>query len=283
MNRREKMANIIPMAGSGRRFQDDGYLLPKPLIPVSGKPMIIQAIQRMPKSDKWIFIVRKEHIDKYRIDELIKKEISGAIIVPVEKDTGGQACTCMLAEPYIDKKEEVLIAACDNAYLYDKEKYNELKKDKNIDSIIFTFTQHITLKEKPNARGWCVLGKDGITVRDVSVKKPISNNPFYDHAVVATFFFRTAKDFFDAVRMMIKEDYRINNEFYVDAVPIFMNKLGKKSVIFDIDYYLDWGYPESLYQYQEIEYLFKYAKIYGTLDAKKKSELKKYFSRIDRS
>ena len=95
------MANIIPMAGLGSRFYEQGYQLPKPLIPVSEKPMIVRVIESLPKSDKWIFIMRKEHIDKYKIDCLLKKKISNAIIISVDKTTEGQASTCMLAMPYL--------------------------------------------------------------------------------------------------------------------------------------------------------------------------------------
>lgn len=34
------MRIIIPAAGDGKRFREAGYLMPKPLIPVCGKPMI---------------------------------------------------------------------------------------------------------------------------------------------------------------------------------------------------------------------------------------------------
>ena len=34
---------IIPMAGLGQRFINEGYSLTKPLIPVSGDPMVIKA------------------------------------------------------------------------------------------------------------------------------------------------------------------------------------------------------------------------------------------------
>lgn len=248
------MANIIPMAGEGSRFTNEGYALPKPLIPVSGIPMVIKAIRDMPPSDKWIFMVRQEHIDDYKIDELLKTEVKNAIIVPVKKTTQGQACTCMLAEGYLDDEEPVFIAACDNGYVYDKEKYQNLKKVDSVDSIIWTFTQKETLIRNPNAWGWCKLGDDNLTVQDMSVKIPVSDDPYYDHAVVATFFFKRKRDFKQAVNLMIKENYRINNEFYVDAVPIFMNKLGKRTVIFDVDMYLGWGTPKDLYDYQKIEY-----------------------------
>ena len=241
------------MAGLGSRFSDEGYKIPKPLIPVSNKPMIIKVIEALPKSDKWIFIVRKEHIDEHKIDEIIKKEIPNAIIVSVEKTTEGQACTCLLAEPYLDQDEPILIAACDNSSIYNKEKYEKLCNNEDIDSIIWTFTKSEKLNIKPEAYGWCKLRDDNLTIENMSVKKSISTNPFNDHAIVATFFFKKARDFIDATKLMIKENYRINNEFYVDAIPIFLNKLGKRSVIFDIDLHICWGTPEDLQNYEKIE------------------------------
>lgn len=245
------------MAGIGSRFSEAGYILPKPLIPVSGVPMIIKAIRDMPKSDKWIFLVRKEHVDNYQIDALIKTEIPNAIIIIVEKTTEGQACTCMLAQPYLDPNEPVFIAACDNGYVYDKEKYERLCNDPTVDGVFWTFTQRETLKRNPTAWGWCAIENDGTTIKDMSVKIPISQDPYNDHAIVATFLFKKAKDFIDAVNLMIKENYRIKNEFYVDAVPIFMKKLGKKCAIFDVDYYFGWGTPKDLYDYQKLEYFCK--------------------------
>lgn len=248
------MVNIIPMAGEGSRFSKGGYTLPKALIPVSGIPMVIKAIRSMPKSDKWIFIVRKEHIDDYKIDILIKNEIKDAIIISVDKTTEGQACTCMLAKPYLNPEEPLFIAACDNAFVYDNKKYEKLTKDNTVDSIVWTFTKTESLRQRPKSWGWCVINKDGLTIDDMSVKVPISDNPYEDHAVVATFYFKKAQNFIEAVDLMIKENYRINNEFYVDAVPIFLKKIGQRSVIFDVDLYIGWGTPDDLYSYQRIEY-----------------------------
>lgn len=254
------MANIIPMAGIGSRFAEAGYLLPKSLVSVSGKPMILNVIKSMPASDKWIFLVRKEHIDNYNINNLIKSKIPNAIIIPIEKTTEGQASTCMLAMPYCDSNEELFIAACDNSFVYDKEKYQKLKNNPEIDAIVWTFTKDELLINHPKSWGWVKLEDDGKTIADMSVKVPVSDNSYNDHAVVATFYFKRAQDFQDAYNLMVKENYRINNEFYVDSMPIFLKKLGKKSVIFDVDLYIGWGKPADLYQYDEKEYVYRYLK-----------------------
>lgn len=257
--------NIIPMAGLGSRFADAGYMLPKALIPVSGKPMIVRAIENMPKADKWIFIVRKEHIDQYFIDTLIQQEIPGAIIVSLDKTTEGQASTCMLAMPHVKPDDSIFIAACDNSFLYNQEKYASLMNDTTIDAIVWTFTQDKLLEISPKSWGWIKLESDGVTIDDMSVKVPVSDTPFNDHAVVATFYFRKAQDFIDAYTLMVKENYRINNEFYVDSLPIFFKKLGKKSVIFDVDLYVGWGKPSDLYVYEYNEFLYSVGKLHNTL------------------
>jgi dTDP-glucose pyrophosphorylase len=246
------------MAGLGSRFSEEGYLLPKPLIPVSGMPMIISAIRGLPAADKWIFLVRKEHVEQFAIDKVIKKEIPGAIIIEIDKTTEGQASTCTLAMPYVDDDEEILIAACDNSFLFDEKRLEALKE--RADAVVWTFTKNTLLTDKPTAWGWVKIENDGETINDMSVKIPVSKDPFNDHAVVATFYFKRAGDFKAAYNAMVEEDFRINNEFYVDSIPIFLKKLGKKSVIFDVDLYVSFGKPKDLYLYEEKEFQFHYAK-----------------------
>ncbi len=252
--------NIIPMSGKGTRFADVGYLLPKPLIPVSGKPMILKVIESMPVADRWIFIVREEHVTQYAIDTLITNTVPRAEVI-IDTNPVGQASTCMLAMSHVKPEDSLFIAACDNAFVYDVKKYEALIADKTVDAIVWTFTDDPLLEISPKSWGWIKLHKDEITIDTMSVKVPVSETPRFDHAVVATFFFRRAQDFVDAFHIMEKENYKINNEYYVDSMPIFLKKLGKKSVIFDVDLYVGWGKPADLYDYELKEYLFSIGKL----------------------
>lgn len=269
------------MAGLGSRFSEEGYTIPKPLISVSGIPMIIQVIRNMPPSDKWIFIVRQEHIKDHKIDEVIRSELPKAIIIAVNETTPGQASTCLLAQAFLEPNEPVFIAACDNSCVYDQKKYQELIDNEEVDCIVWTFTQMKKLQENPHKWGWTKLAEDRQTIIDISVKVPVSNNPFNDHAVVASFYFKRSKEFIEATNLMIKENHRINNEFYVDAVPIFMKRLNKKSVIFDVEQFICWGSPIELKEYE-----FWEKKIKENKDSNESSQnpeqylfWKKYFKR----
>lgn len=248
------MITIIPMAGLGSRFSAEGYLLPKPLIPVSGLPMIKQVIRRLPKASETVFIVREEHRSEYAIEEVIKSEDPQARIVGLSETTDGQATTCLYGLEGVSDDEEVFISACDNSFLFDEEKFTALKARPDIDCIVWTFTKDELLTAKPTAWGWVKLDKDGETIADMSVKVPVSEDPFNDHAVVATFWFRRAGDYKAAYAKMVEENYRINNEFYVDSMPVFMKKISKKSVIFPVDLYVSWGKPADLHLYDLREY-----------------------------
>ena len=68
------MKVILPMAGNGQRFFDDGYILPKPLIDVKGKPMFKRVIDNLHLDEvtPWC-IVKQDHVDQYEIDKRIRE------------------------------------------------------------------------------------------------------------------------------------------------------------------------------------------------------------------
>ena len=65
--RNKKMNVLIPMAGAGSRFAQAGYTFPKPLIDVNGKPMIQVVVDNLNVDAHFIFIVQKDHYEKYNL------------------------------------------------------------------------------------------------------------------------------------------------------------------------------------------------------------------------
>ena len=66
---------IIPMAGRGQRFIDDGYKIPKYLIKVKNKTLLQWSIDSLPLdlATKILFIILQEHEDEYNISSFIRK------------------------------------------------------------------------------------------------------------------------------------------------------------------------------------------------------------------
>ncbi|MDB3945468.1 NTP transferase domain-containing protein [Gammaproteobacteria bacterium] len=251
------MANIIPMAGFGSRFVKHGYQIPKPLIEVLGEPMVVQVIRRLPASDKWIFLVRQEHIELYQLDEIITRELPDAIIVATNSVTTGQATTCLLAQGYVEPDEPLLIGACDSVCLVDDKEYKNLLDDPSIDCIVWTCTKLERMRQTPHLYGWVRLAGDTQTIEGISVKVPISDNSYMDHGIVATFDFKRSSDCFEAINLMIREKYMIKGEYYLDAVPIFLQKMNKRSVKFDVNQLLSWGTPQELQEFESWREIFR--------------------------
>ncbi|RJQ17482.1 MAG: nucleotidyltransferase [Nitrospiraceae bacterium] len=258
------MTNLIPMAGAGARFSAEGYQDPKPLIEVSGKPMIIQACNSLPPADRWIFVCRKEHIENYHIDSVLKRSITGSEIITVDYLTDGQASTCLLAEHLLDRKGPLLIGPCDNGMTWNRGMYDSLMMNPEVDALIWTFRNNVTVKRNPKMYGWVAVDKDNNALK-VSCKIPISDNPVKDHAIVGTFYFRKAGYFIDGAKRMIDKDRRINNEFYVDEAMNELIEAGMKVKVFEIDKYICWGTPNDLRVYQYWESYFRKLLVHGQL------------------
>ena len=250
------MKILIPMAGAGKRFSDEGYKLSKPVIPTidrrTGKeyPMVVCATLDLPgleiDGNNLIYVDRDFH-KKDGVEDKIKEFFPKATFITVDKLTEGQACTCLLAKEKIDNNEELLIAGCDNGMIIDQNKFEKMKKE--CDALVFTYRNNESVLTNPNAYGWVKINdKDEIT--GLSIKKTISDTPMNDHAIVATFWFKEGSIFVKSAEKMIEENDRINNEFYVDSVISHILDLGYSAKVFEIDRYIGWGTPKDYEEYQ---------------------------------
>ena len=240
---------LIPLAGAGQRFVDAGYRDPKPLIKVSGVPMIVQAAKAMPETTDQVFMCRKEHLDQYPLEATIKSYYPHAKTRSVGYLSEGQASTCLLGKDDIDPEAPLHIAACDNSMVYDRGRFDKLFSNPAVDAVIWTFRGNPTVTFQPKAYGW-VKTAGGDQATKVSCKIPISDTPIEDHAVVGAFSFRKASVFFHAVEKMIAANRRVNNEFYVDECMNLLIEANLNVKVFQIDHYICWGTPNDLLTFE---------------------------------
>ncbi len=254
---------LIPMAGAGQRFVDAGYTVHKPAIMTvdratgQEKPMVVCATKDLPgvaaDGSNVIYVDRNFHKTD-GVEDAIRAWYPQAAFITVDHLTEGQACTCMLAEPYLDPEQPLLIAGCDNGMDIDRDAFDALTKE--CDCIVFTYRHNEAVLANPNAYGWMIADADG-NITGTSIKKAISDSPMEDPAVVATFWFRRAAVFIEATKKMIAENDRINGEFYVDQTVKHVLDLGYRAKIFDIDRYVGWGTPADYEGYQKTWNYFK--------------------------
>lgn len=233
------MKILIPMAGEGSRFVAEGYIFPKPLIDVNGKPMIQEVVENLDFDAEYIFLVRSEHIKKYEgLEKTLDRITNGKFkIVEVDGLTEGAACTALLAKKYINNEEDLLIANSDQIIEYSPENFNYLKNFTDVDAIVFSFRAvHPKWSfVKINSRG---------IVTDVAEKNPIS-----DIATCGIYWYRNGSTFVKAAERMIEKNIRVNNEFYIAPVYNEIIKDGMKLVPFFVHKMHGIGTPEDLKTY----------------------------------
>jgi HAD superfamily hydrolase (TIGR01509 family) len=234
-----KMNVLIPMAGAGSRFQKAGYTFPKPLIEVRGKPMIQVVVDNLNIDARHIFVVQKEHYEKYNLKHLLSLVSPGCEIVQVDGMTEGAACTTLLAKEFIDNDEPLLYANSDQFLDWDSNEFMYSMEADEVDAGMLTFTA--THPKWSFAK----LDDDGF-VSEVAEKKPIS-----DIATTGIYYWKKGSDYVKYAEQMIEKDIRVNNEFYV--CPVFNEAIGdnKKIKVFHIDGMWGIGTPEDLRNFLE--------------------------------
>lgn len=199
---------VVPMAGRGTRFAEQGFTFPKPLIEIHNKPMIQVVVENLrPKTPhRFVFICLKEHYVKYNLSPLLNLIAPGCKIVLTDGVTAGAACTVLLAKGAIDNDDDLIIANSDQYVEFDMDEFVGRARKEKLDGQILTF--NATHPKWSFAR----TDKNGFVV-EVAEKKPISNE-----ATVGVYYYRTGKIFVEAAERMILKDLRVNNEYYVCPV-----------------------------------------------------------------
>lgn len=203
------MINIVlPIAGKGSRFLNAGYTLPKPLIPIHGKPMIEVVVNNVrPKTaHNFIFIALKEHLEHLGMRETLLNIAPGCSIISVDCVTEGAACTVLLATELINNENQLMLVNSDQWVDIDINDYLEKIKLKSLDGLIMTMTA--------NDSKWSYVGLDSNSLVNKVVEKQVISS----EATVGIYNFRRGSDFVFAANKMIQKELRVNGEFFVAPV-----------------------------------------------------------------
>lgn len=196
---------VIPMAGRGSRFAQQGYRLPKPLIPIHGVPMTRLVIEnlRPARPHRFTFICQRSHLDEFGLEAHLRDWAPGCEVLGIDRVTEGAACTVLLAKGAIDGGDALMIANCDQYVDVAIDDYLADMDARDLDGSIMTM--------KANDPKWSFVGFDEAgRVTTVVEKRVIS-----DEATVGIYNYRHGRDFVAAAEAMIARDLRVNGEFYV--------------------------------------------------------------------
>ena len=232
--RNKKLNILIPMAGLGSRFTDKGYVFPKPLIEIKGKPMIQVVVENLNIDANYVFIVQKEHVEKYNVDKMLKLIRPEAKIVILDSITEGAASTTLMAKEFINNENPLLIANSDQFIKWNPREVMYKFMSTDIDGGILTF------KATHPKWSYAKINNSGF-VTEVAEKNPISDN-----ATVGVYYWKKGKDYIDFAEEMIKKNIRVNNEFYVCPVYNQAIEKNKRIKISEVEKMWGIGTPEDL-------------------------------------
>lgn len=233
-----KINVLIPMSGRGSRFLET-HERPKPLIEIKPNLTMIEfVVQNLNINGKYIFLVLKDHYDKYNLSNILKSLSDNVEIVIVDSVTEGAACTTLLAKELINDDTPLLIANSDQ-YIDDwnfGDFIYSMSKD-NLDGGVVTF------RSTHPKWSFAKLDSNGF-ITEIAEKKPIS-----DLATVGIYYWSKGSDYVKYAEQMIRENIRVNNEFYV--APVYNEAIAdcKRFKTFDVKRMMGLGTPEDLNEF----------------------------------
>lgn len=131
------MQIIITMAGLGSRFRKAGYDCPKYMIKAKGKTLFEWSMDSLvdynPHVSKYVFVVRREdNSERFIRGKLREYGIDSADVVEIDCLTDGQATTCMLALPFCDLDESIMVYNIDTYVEPYGMRYSDIRGDGHI-------------------------------------------------------------------------------------------------------------------------------------------------------
>lgn len=226
---------VFGLCGNGSRFIEKGFSIPKYLISMNGAPMIYHAVETLKIPGKKYFVVRQDHLTKYKFLEKLLLGLGDDIIVS-PGTTEGAAQTLLLTEGKIDQNLPFISVNCDQYMKWNSYKFLECLGNNLDTSFIITY--------KENSPACSYVRKDGNdNVIEVREKKVISND-----ATVGIYHWSKTSDFFEDAKQMIKDQHKENNEYYVAPVYNYSIKRGLTIKTFEVKREEFWpvGTPQDL-------------------------------------
>lgn len=235
---------IIPMAGFGNRFVDQGYKLPKQLLNLSEITCLEKSLKSLDYKDaNVILIARKEYLDEFSIDDILSnvlKEAKSLTVKPLDFKTRGSLETCMAAAEYLDPLCPTSIFTLDVSFT-PIISLREIDFD-NSDAVAFT------IKTNNHGFSYLKMNDDGFAV--LAAEK----NRISEFGISGLYSFRDTAKFIEMSRSNIERGLLNGSEFYI--APLFNDyiKEGLKVKKIDLDSLIMFGTP------REYEYAKQYCK-----------------------
>jgi dTDP-glucose pyrophosphorylase len=220
------MLNIlIPMSGQNL-YESREYQYPKPLTDINGKALIelvVECLNQINGEKRFIFIVNTEDCRRYNLDSVLRLITDNTtIVIPIEKETKGAACSALLAIEHINNSDSLLISNSDHIIDYDLDRVISKFRGEGLDAGAVCFD---SVDPKWS---YVRLDEDGKII-ETAEKRPLSRN-----AIAGLYYFRQGREFISAAMSTIMKDSSINGQFFISTALNELVLQSKKMEIYKI-------------------------------------------------
>ena len=237
------------MAGLGERFKFAGYKDPKPLIPIDGKPVIEHIVQLFPGVDKIIFVCNENHLKETPLQSELARIAPNATIVSIPEHRLGPVYTTLQAKEFINDDEPVITCYCDiNVHWNFGHLLAQMTEtDADAGLVVFKGFHPPLLQDGYYATART---EDGLHALEVREKYSFTPDKMDSWTSAGIHYFKSGRILKKAFEGMIEQEILCNNEYYISLSHKFLIDKGYKNVLYPIEYFISWGKPDDVMEYQ---------------------------------
>lgn len=223
------MKIIVPMAGRGSRLRPHTLTVPKPLIPIAGKPIVQRLVEDITKVagediDEIAFIIGDFGDDVKESLIKIAESLGAKGSVYTQDEPLGTAHAIKCAADSM--KGDVVVAFADTLFRAD------FTLDKNSDGVIW-----VKKVEDPSAFGVVKLDDYGF-ITDF-VEKPTEF--VSDLAIIGIYYFKSAEKLMEQINYIMSNNIKVGGEYQLTTALENLRQQGAKFSLGKVDDWMDCG------------------------------------------
>ena len=233
LNKNKYMKIIIPMAGRGSRLRPHTLTVPKPLIPVAGKPIVQWLVEDIvsvtnQKVEEIAFIIGDFGEDVERQLVLIAESLGAKGTIYYQEQPLGTAHAILCAQNSLCGN--CVIAFADTLFRAD------FSLDTNQDGIVW-----VHKIEDPSAFGVVKLDQDNVITDFVEKPKTFVS----DLAIIGIYYFKDGQYLSSELQYLLDNDIKDKGEYQLTNALENMKKKGTKFVTGNVTEWLDCGNKQA--------------------------------------
>jgi glucose-1-phosphate thymidylyltransferase len=227
------MRIIIPMAGMGKRLRPQTLTMPKPLIPVAGKPIVqwlVEDLTKMCKDnvEEIGFVIGDFGKDVEKKLLHIAEQAGAKGKIYYQDEPLGTAHAILCAPDML--KEKVIVAFADTLFSAD------FNIEENADGIIW-----VHKVEDPAQFGVVKTGNNGV-ITDFVEKSPVFVS---DLAIIGVYYFKDGEFLKKEIQYLIENNIKDKGEYQLTSALENMKNKGAKFKVGNVKEWLDCGNKDA--------------------------------------